>query len=123
MSKRILVVDDSPVILDLLHDLLSDEGYTVITQHYPVEGADQIRVAAPNLIILDYWQLFDGSRWTALELIRHNPELEQIPTIICIGITDAHLMIQTPLQQKNVVLISKPFNVDDLLDMVRLMIN
>jgi CheY-like chemotaxis protein len=49
--KRILVVDDEDMILDILTSLLEEEGYEVLTARHP--GLAKIRSNDIDLIILD----------------------------------------------------------------------
>lgn len=54
-AERILVVDDEPDIRDIVKDILSDEGYDVVT----AENADVARTLhaekQPDLVLLDIW--------------------------------------------------------------------
>ncbi len=122
MLKRIFVVDDSPDILALFTDLLTDEGYIVVTQAYPISGADEVRRAAPDLIIIDHWVHNQEVSQLTIERIRRNPDLAHIPIIICTGLADAPAVWAAARNQKNVSIISKPFDIDDLIDRVMLMI-
>ncbi len=122
MSKRILVVDDSPDILALFRDLLSDEGYTVITQHYPIEGAEQVRRAAPDLIILDHWMYNKEVSQVTITRIRQAADLAHIPIIICTGFADGLEVQEIKRREKNLQILSKPFNIDDLFEMVQRLI-
>jgi CheY-like chemotaxis protein len=49
--KRILVVDDEEMILDILTSLLEEEGYEVVTAQHP--GLAVVRSLEVDLIILD----------------------------------------------------------------------
>ncbi len=122
MPKRILVVDDSSEILDLFRDLLSDEGYTVITQHYPIESAAQVRRAAPDLIILDHWMHNKEVSQVAITRIRMAADLAHIPIIICTGFANGQDVQAIAHREKNLQVLSKPFNIDDLYEMVQLLI-
>ncbi len=122
MTKRILVVDDSPEILDLFRDLLTDEGYTVITQHYPIESVEQVRRAAPDLIILDHWMYNKEVSQVTITRIRQAADLAHIPIIICTGFADGLEVQEIKRREKNLQILSKPFNIDDLYEMIQLMI-
>lgn len=50
---RILIVDDEPNLVDLLHDYLSREGYDVATAADGPAGLALARDLAPDLIVLD----------------------------------------------------------------------
>jgi CheY-like chemotaxis protein len=77
--KRILVVEDHELNMDLLVQLLEDE-YQVLTA---TDGAAGIEVAErerPDLILMDLsLPVIDG--WEAACRIKANPQLNQIPLI------------------------------------------
>ena len=50
---RLLIVDDEPNLVDLLHDYLSREGYEVATAADGPSGLEMARTFNPDLMILD----------------------------------------------------------------------
>ena len=52
-KKRILVVDDEPVIRLFLQELFEDEGYEVVTAQSIAEGLEAIKTAPLNLVVTD----------------------------------------------------------------------
>lgn len=50
---RILIVDDEPNLVDLLHDYLSREGYDVATAADGPTGLEAARTLDPDLVVLD----------------------------------------------------------------------
>jgi len=118
MAKRILVINDTQEILDLFRDLLSEEGYEVILQSYTVRELDRVREAKADLIILDY--IIDGEAvgWQTLQKLKMTRDLSQVPVIICTAATERVKEIEGQLREKNVKVVSKPFDIDDLLGAV-----
>ena len=53
VKKKILIVDDDPDILELYKTGLEDFGFEVLVAANGQEGLDQIRVDAPDLVLLD----------------------------------------------------------------------
>lgn len=53
MTRTILVVDDDPQILDILAELLIDEGYAVRCANDGQAALDEIRREPPALIVTD----------------------------------------------------------------------
>ena len=53
LRKRILIVDDDPAIIKLLHNLLSNKDYEVITAKDGVEAMIQVKAHKPDMIVLD----------------------------------------------------------------------
>ncbi len=81
LDKTILVVDDDPVIRDLMSRYLIRGGYTVKTA---VNGAEALRISReerPDAITLDVMMPeMDG--WEVLAEIKNDPELATIPVIM-----------------------------------------
>ncbi|WP_319475601.1 sigma-54 dependent transcriptional regulator [Marispirochaeta aestuarii] len=51
----VLVIDDEPGIRSVLHDILTDEGYSVISAEDGIEGLALLRENPVDLVILDVW--------------------------------------------------------------------
>jgi CheY-like chemotaxis protein len=79
-APRILVVEDNPMNLELVRDILTAEGYEVIEA---VDGATGVAVALlehPALILMDL-QLPGLDGLEATRLIRADPALQGIPIV------------------------------------------
>ena len=114
---HVLVMDDTPVILELLQELLEDAGYRVTTCQDRLDLL-QIRALQPDMIMMDL--LFAGVRETGdqfLTAARLDPELAHVPIILCTAATrvvqDAVMAEQ--LRQLQVRVVLKPFDIDELL--------
>jgi len=53
MTKKILVVDDDPDILDATAMILESRGYDVVTARDGMEGLANLKAETPDLLILD----------------------------------------------------------------------
>jgi CheY-like chemotaxis protein len=118
MSTRIAVIDDEQVILDLLRELLSDEGYE---PHVFPDGAaayPRVRDLAPAAIILDMRMESPTAGWQLLERAWQDPVLRTTPMIVCSG--DIPLLREraADLQARGCALLAKPFDLADLLDLL-----
>jgi len=116
-QPHILVVNDTQEILDLLQELLEDEGYRVTTS-LALLGLDKVKALAPDVIVQDL--LFEGTQelgWKFLTLVRLDPELARIPLILCTAavrtVNDPEMAEQLDRQGIRVVL--KPFTIENLL--------
>lgn len=79
-TGRILVVDDNPTNIDVLHDFLSDLGYEVLVAEDGRSALDRIRYVKPDLILLDIMMPhLDG--YGVAQILRDNPETADIPVI------------------------------------------
>src|SRR5215208_4457872 len=53
MNKRILVVDDSEIVLDVVKETLEEAGYEVHIRNTPFQLLQAVRTVDPSLILLD----------------------------------------------------------------------
>src|SRR5215210_4193990 len=117
MQARILLIDDDPVIQDLLRHLLEEEGYRVLVADATFDPVD-VSQLRPNLILLDLW--FGGSAWGLdwLRELRATPGARCIPVIVCTA--DARLAQHEAeqLQALTAGVILKPFAIDDVVTRV-----
>jgi len=88
LPARILVVEDSPVNMELVTDLLEVNGYEVLQATAAQEGIDLAVQAQPHLILMDI-QLPGMDGLTAIRLLKEDPRTSQIPVIAL----SAHAMV------------------------------
>src|SRR4029453_3345457 len=69
---RILVVDDTPVNLKLLADLLTAKGYAIATAAPGAEALEKIDSASPDIVLLDVMMPGMG-RYDVCRKIRETP--------------------------------------------------
>jgi two-component system nitrogen regulation response regulator NtrX len=55
MTDTILIVDDEPAILNTLADVLSDEGYQVVTASGGAAALNLLQHESPAVVLLDIW--------------------------------------------------------------------
>jgi DNA-binding response OmpR family regulator len=80
-AATILVIDDDPVIQDLMTSFLGKEGYHVIVAPGGEEGLVEARKSRPDVITLDVaMPRMDG--WTVLGALKADPALADIPVIM-----------------------------------------
>ena len=80
MPTKVLVVDDSATVRDLLSRRLGRKGYAVITAGDGQEGVDMAVVDRPDIIILDlHMPVLDG--WQAAREIRKIEATAGIPIL------------------------------------------
>jgi two-component system, chemotaxis family, chemotaxis protein CheY len=113
-GRDVLVVDDDPMILDLVTEFLEDEGYCVRRAHNGLEALMAIEMASPALLVTDIrMPMMDGSE-LVMSLRAHDYEFP----ILLIAATPA---LAAPLLQfDRTMYIEKPFELEMLLDIVRL---
>lgn len=118
-EQSIIVVDDDPVYLTMICELLANEGYPHVYGIPSAQLNETIRRAPPALLLLDIHVASPDLNWLQLEQLIHDPDTAAIPIIICT--TNPKLVLeraQHMLNQKCEIL-EKPFDVDDLLIRIR----
>jgi two-component system, OmpR family, response regulator len=119
-QPHILIINDTQEILDLMAELLEDEGYRVTTS-LALLDISKVKTLAPAIIVQDL--LFEGLQetgWKFLTLVRLDPELARIPIILC---TAAVRTVKDPemaeqLDRLAVRIVLKPFLIEDLLSAI-----
>ncbi len=114
--EQILIIDDDADILDALHFVLEDAGYTVKSTQNGEDAENLIQAKTlPELIILDV--LLSGKDGRAIcRQLKHVDKTNKIPVIMI----SAHPAVrQSVLEAGADVFISKPFPITVLLEEVK----
>ena len=116
--NKIMVVDDEPVIRDMMVDILDMEGYAVEVARNGREGLEKLLLAGPAdgyLIFLDLMMpVMDGRAFC--EHLSSLPALRRRHTIVLMSALD-HLSSVASLDADETM--PKPFVVDDALDIIQ----
>lgn len=112
-QKRILAIDDGVEITQLLHMLLSANGYAVDVALCGRDGVLQAMKHPPDLILLDY-MMPDKDGLEVLKEIRQIPELQETPVIMLTAIAKNEI-IQGALKLNVSDYLLKPFELKTLL--------
>jgi twitching motility two-component system response regulator PilH len=80
--KKILVVDDSPTERHALSDLLSKNGFNIITAESGEEAVAMAKEQLPDLVLMDV--VMPGMNgFQATRSIARDPVTQKIPVIMC----------------------------------------
>ena len=115
----IVVVDNDLPFIELLQDLLTEEGLRVIPHAEGHTAARLIRQEQPDLVILNIRLEHPEAGCEVLDLIRLDPETTQIPVIICSADSNLHKKAAV-LQDQRCELLEKPFDLDRLVGTVKM---
>lgn len=123
MTQRIVVVEDTDEILMLISEILVEEGYAVVPLVSPVGALEKIIEFRPDLIILDhlFGQVPRGRQ--LFHALRQHDTTVQIPVVVCTGAANVHGQLDGYLEDPDVALLRKPFDLDDLLGVVQQMLS
>lgn len=112
MPKKILIIDDDPVIVKYLQAIFSDNGYATCSANSSMEGLDQVRAERPDLICLDLQMPGEwGPRF--YRKLRKEKSVKDIPVIVISGIDGDHAV------KDAVAFVKKPFDPEKLIGIVK----
>lgn len=123
MAARILVMNDDQGILDLYGLLLEEEGYEVHLSRIVLEDVRLVEKLHPDCIILDFKFGSDRDGLSLLQQLRMYRPTAYIPVILCTAAVGAIREQEDVLREKGIPLIYKPFDIDELLSIVKLCID
>lgn len=92
-ARKVLVADDEPDILEILHYNLTSEGYEVVTAKDGDEALEKAKRTQPDLVILDVMM----PRKTGVEvcqLLRAQPAFRETLIIFLTAVNDDHSQIR-----------------------------
>ena len=116
-GARILVVDDTPLNVKLLADLLRVKGFTVTTAASGPEALDRIATERPDLVLLDV-MMPEMSGYEVCARLRANPETARLPVVMVTSLDAVHERVKG-IEVGADDFLSKPVNQPELLARVR----
>jgi len=117
MPEKILVVDDVPVNVKLLADLLTIKGYDVVTAANGAEALVRVEKDRPGLVLLDV--MMPGmSGYDVCRKIRENPATTMLPIIMVTALDPTQERVKG-IEAGADDFLSKPINQPELLARVK----
>jgi len=81
MNKKILLIEDDPIIIRMYKIQLKKSGYEVAVAGTGKEGLEKSSSEKPDLIVLDL-VLPEMDGFKVLEKIKNNPQTKHIPVVV-----------------------------------------
>ena len=116
-SHKILVIDDSRVIRNMVRDMLPKGNFQVLEAKDGVEGLNCIRQERPNLIMLDFL-LPRMSGWEVFQQIQSQADLQTIPLVLMSGRRE-EVTEKIPEPFEYFEFIEKPFEQKELIEAIK----
>ena len=111
----IAVINDDKPYIDMMADVLGDEGYSAISCLASAGAFALIQREQPDLVILDLKLEQPDSGLNVLQMLRLNRETLHLPVIVCSADTPFLMVKAHELRAHRCDILHKPFSLDDLL--------
>jgi len=119
-TPRILVVDDDPVTCELLCEVFSHEGYDAVFKQSGEEALAELAITAADLLLSDIRMKTKLDGLSLLELVRRNYTTTPVVLMTAFGSIETAIRA---VKEGAFDYISKPFNIDELVVIVRRALN
>lgn len=117
IKGKILVVDDSPFIVEIIETILKDSGFEVIIADDGEKALQKAKAESPEVIVLDL-MLPKMNGYEVCKILKEDEKYQQIPIIML----TARVNDEDEAKGKQAgadVYMGKPFELDDLVVKVK----
>ena len=120
--KKVLIVEDEPILQEMYKDKFTKEGYEVFTADNGEEGLKEVASHKPDIILLDLMMpVMDGK--SMLRKLREVPEFKELPVIILTNAGEVENIHETQrLDEACEFLIKSNVSVDEVVNKVKIWI-
>jgi DNA-binding response OmpR family regulator len=116
-----MVINDTQEILELFRQILQEEvGHKVTLCSFEPQMLEHVKEIKPDLIISDHVFGEEKIGWQFIQRLKMDRETAKIPVIVCSGAIKELKEIEGYLTQKDIGVLYKPFDIDELLNLVQL---
>jgi len=121
-NKKILVIEDEATLQKALNEVLSNEGYEVISSLDGLRGLELAQEEIPDLILLDIiLPKMDG--FEVLKRIKKDDKISQIPVIILTNLSDISDIQKALDLGATTYLVKADFHIEDVLKKIEKILN
>ncbi len=118
-APLLALVEDDDGLRQVLAMALTQEGYRTLLLAQGAGAYEAIRLAQPDLVLLNLWLEERETGWAVLEQLRADPATRHIPVILCSADAPALAARAERVQELGVLILAKPFDLDALWTLVR----
>ena len=112
-SDVVLIVDDVPDNLSMLHDALDESGYTVLVATHGEAALQRASQVIPDIVLLDAMMPgMDG--FEVAKRLKASPQTAHIPIIFMTGLTETEYLVAA-LEAGGVDYVTKPIKPKEVL--------
>ena len=113
-KKKILVIEDEATLQKALNEVLSRDGYEVVSSLDGLRGLELVKEENPDLILLDIiLPKMDG--FEVLKRIKEDDKIAQIPVIILTNLSDLSDIQKALDLGATTYLVKADFHIEDVL--------
>jgi two-component system OmpR family response regulator len=104
---RVLIIDDTPEIAELLTFALRDQGHEVAAMGYTADIVGVVGEAQPEAVVLDCstYEMSQG----LFDSLREDDRYERLPVVIVTDTPDRAVTLLQKRDARRVLLVPKPF--------------
>lgn len=115
-KRKILLVDDDPLIRRVVTNSLAAAGYAVFSVGYAREALPSARASLPDLILLDV-MMPELNGYEVCQQLRDDPQTATLPIIMLTAMDEPEAVVKG-LQTGADDYITKPFNIEELISRI-----
>jgi CheY-like chemotaxis protein len=120
-AEKIVVIDDTAEVLELVGILLTDEGYIVIPCQDARAALELVAEEQPALAIADL-RMAGVERWELIDSLQADPRTAHVPVIVCSGAVTELRAAESRLRLRGGGILIKPFDIQELVALVHRLI-
>lgn len=112
--RSILIIDDEYGIVEILRDILRDEGYDVHIADGGQMGIDKLSLSPPDLVFVDLMMpIVSGKR--VLAFMQSRPELIDVPVVVMSAVPETTAFESDDPLPNRTTYLRKPFRLSELM--------
>jgi len=115
MKKKVVLVQDNKEILEIMDEVLEEEGFDV-TSSLTTEPIENIETIDPDIVIVDDHIKGPVKGSQVIKELKSDPETEDIPAVLT---STSNNLPRDAAECNADDFIAKPFGIDDMIDVVK----
>ncbi|QQT32904.1 response regulator [Sphingobacterium multivorum] len=114
-KKKAVVIQDNEDILNIMDEVLVDEGFDVIPS-LTIEPIEELEAIDPDILIVDDHIKGSKKGSEVIKELKADPDTEELPSVLTSTDSD---IAKTAAECKADDFIEKPFDLDHMVDVVK----
>jgi len=115
MKKKVVLIQDNEDILDIMGQVLDEEGFAV-TPSLTTEPIEKIDKIEPDVVVIDDHIKGNKKGSKVIQELKSDPETEEVPAVLT---STSNKLPQQAEECKADDYIQKPFDLDHMVDVVK----